>query len=205
MIPVVTRPFRMVFAGVGGQGCVTAARVVGRAAMATGLSARVGELHGLSQRGGSVQCTVVVGPGRTARIEAGTAQVLLALEPLEALRALPYVGRETRVLVNLGKIVPFPLTLAGTPYPSMDSILTRLSGEALSVTPVDAAGIASAAGNRQAENVAMLGALSALGVLPVPGEALLEAVDRTSPERHRAANRSAFAAGRDVVLKESGA
>jgi len=74
-------PFRLVLVGVGGQGCITAGRVVGEAAAAEGLDARVGELHGLSQRGGSVQCTVAIGPGHTSRVDAGEADVVVASSP----------------------------------------------------------------------------------------------------------------------------
>ncbi len=195
-------PFRLVLAGVGGQGCVTMGRVVGRAALAAGCSARVGELHGLSQRGGSVQVNVVVGPGRTARIEPGQADAIVALEPLEALRALSFAGKGTRVLVNVARIVPFLLTFGGRPYPPAESILASLAAAAGQVTPVDATLLAHEAGAPKAANVAMLGALAATGVLPFPVEALAAEVDRTSPERWREANRRAFAAGQELGKKE---
>jgi indolepyruvate ferredoxin oxidoreductase beta subunit len=196
-------PVRLVLVGVGGQGCVTAGRVVGAAAVAAGLDARVGELHGLSQRGGSVQCTVVVGPGRTSRVERGEADALVALEPLEAVRALPYVSRRTHVLVNAAGIVPFPLTLQGKDYPEAEAVLEPLRRQAGDVVVVDAAALAAEAGSPQAVNVVLLGALAAAGILPFPEETLWSAVERMSPPRSLETNRRAFALGRDAPAGRS--
>jgi indolepyruvate ferredoxin oxidoreductase beta subunit len=196
-------PLRLLLVGVGGQGCVTAGRVVGAAAIAEGLDARVGELHGLSQRGGSVQCTVAIGPGRTARIERGEADALVALEPLEALRALPYVSGRTRVLVNLSRIVPFLLTFKGQEYPSPEEVLDRLRAAAGDVVAVDGSGLAEGAGGAQSVNVVMLGALAAVGALPFPGEALRRVVERTSPARSLETNRRAFDLGRGALAGRS--
>ena len=74
--------------GVGGQGTLTAARVLGEAAMAEGLPVRLGQLHGMSQRGGSVESTVLIGPGRSAFLPRRGADVILGLEPLELLREI---------------------------------------------------------------------------------------------------------------------
>ena len=85
---------RILIVGVGGQGVLSAARHIGQAALDHGLEARIGQIHGLSQRGGSVESTVVLGPGSTGFVSMGQADVLLALEPLEALRALARVHGE---------------------------------------------------------------------------------------------------------------
>jgi indolepyruvate ferredoxin oxidoreductase beta subunit len=203
MTSAMASPFRLVLVGVGGQGCVTAGRAVGSAAVAEGLDARVGELHGLSQRGGSVQCTVVIGPGRTSRVERGQADAVVALEPLEALRARPFVSDRTHVLVAAGRIVPFLLTLGGESYPSIEAIVDRLRRTANEVLLVDASALADEAGSSQALNVVMLGALAASEMLPYSGEALALAVDRTSPARSFEINHRAFALGREAAARRS--
>ncbi len=173
--------FRLLLVGVGGQGVLSAARLLGEAALTEGKQVVVGQLHGMSQRGGSVESTVLIGPGRSSFIGPGEADAMLALEPLEALRALPRLSRRTRVVVSLGKIPPFTLAQKGQPYPDLDGILTALRGAALDVVTVDGPALAAAAGSARALNMVMLGALASLGVLPVSLEVIEKAIQDSGP------------------------
>ena len=194
---------RMIVVGVGGQGCVTAARVIGDAASTAGLDVRIGELHGMSQRGGSVEASLVIGPGRTSMVGPGEADVVVALEPIEALRLLPRLGAHTKVILNRGRVVPFLLTLQGGDYPAIESIVERLESGVAEVHVVEGTQLAHEAAAPRAVNVVILGALAGLDLLPCDAEALSAAVQSRSPAPFREANARAFAAGFAAVSKES--
>ena len=190
------RPLRVLIAGVGGQGTLVAARVLGTAARNAGLGVRVGQLHGLAQRGGSVEGVVVIGPGRTAFIGPGEADIVLGLEPLETQRALSRMSEATRVLLNRQSV---PLTHRGAEYPPLQSILFRIRGVTDRVCDIDATALACEAGGPRSVNVVMLGALAGLDLLPFDEAALEVAVDAQSPERFATINRRAYQLGRESV------
>ncbi|MFQ5655770.1 MAG: 2-oxoacid:acceptor oxidoreductase family protein, partial [Planctomycetota bacterium] len=127
----------ILLAGVGGQGVLTAAQIIGRAALAAGLDGMVGQLHGMSQRGGSVEASVVIGAGKSAFIRDRGADAVLGFEPLEALRVSPRVAPHARVVVNTGRIVPFSIVKGGGEYPPLGEILERLGAAAGSVRTID--------------------------------------------------------------------
>lgn len=185
--------------GVGGQGVLTAAQVLGTAAQAAGENVVVGQLHGMSQRGGSIECSVKVGPSESSMIGDGEADVVLAFEPLEALRALPRMGSQTRVLVSVGTIVPFELVRTGAAYPPVDSILEALRKVAAEVVALDGVKIVGRSGSDRTLNVVMLGAAAAIDLLGMSDEQVLGAVlSRTAPA-FREANRAAFLLGGKAV------
>ncbi|MHC5071113.1 MAG: 2-oxoacid:acceptor oxidoreductase family protein [Planctomycetota bacterium] len=195
--------FRLLLMGVGGQGVLTAARTLGEAAMASGLPVRVGQLHGLSQRGGSVESSVVIGPGHTGFVGAKQADVVVGLDPLEAQRALPRMSARTRVVLNRAPIAINSLTVQGLEYPSLEEILAAIGAVTEHVTVVDGMALAHAAGNPRALNVVMLGLLAGLDLLPLDAAALAAAVDARSPERHREINRRAFQLGSESAGREA--
>lgn len=149
----------ILIAGVGGQGIILAARVIAECAGDSGLEVRESEVHGMAQRGGSVNCHVRFGPRVHAPlIPSGQADILLALEELEALRQLPFLAPRGLALVNERRIYPGgPGAPAGN-YPADPVGEIRRAGFEAQVVP--AWEIAGQAGNRKVENVVMLGALS---------------------------------------------
>lgn len=193
--------FKLLVAGVGGQGVLTVARLVGAAAMACGLEAVLGQLHGMSQRGGSVVSTVLIGAGQSSFIGAGEADAVVGLEPLEALRAADAMSRCTAVVTSTGTIVPAPLAQAGDDYPDLGWIIEQIAARAGRVVTLDGPALGRAAGAPRTLNIVMLGALSGARVLPeaMPDEALLEALAMQTPPRFRASNERAFALGREAV------
>ena len=193
------RSFRLLLVGVGGQGCVTATRVLGDAAVDSGHAARIGELHGMSQRGGSVEASVVVGPGSSGMIGPGQADVVLGLEPIETWRAIPRMAAHTRVLMNSGRIVPATITHQGKTYPELSEVVDLIRAVTQHVHVIDGSGLAREAGFPRAANVLMLGALAGLGHLPCDRDALLRAVLARSPERLKADNRAAYELGLEAI------
>ena len=143
--------------GVGGQGTLLASKLLTLALMEAGYDVKMGEIHGMSQRGGSVSSHVRYGDRvQSPVIELGGADILVSFEQMEALRWLPYLKPTGRVVVNDYRIAPAPVLSGKVPYP--DGILDELRGKA-DTTVVDAAGIAKRLGNARAMNLVLLGAL----------------------------------------------
>lgn len=145
----------IVLAGVGGQGILTLATVVGRASLTTGLNLKQSEVHGMAQRGGAVTAHLRVSdaPIWSDLIPAGKADVLLALEPLEAARQQGLVSADGTVVANTNPIANI------NDYPDIDDLTRRLN-ERPGTVLVDADAIAREAGHVRCANMVMLGALS---------------------------------------------
>jgi len=188
----------MYFAGVGGQGVLLAANVLGKAAVKAGLDSTVSEIHGMAQRGGVVTCTVRIGSPVSPLIVKGGSDFFLGFEPLEALRALDFISKKTTVLVNTQKIVPFTVALGQYSYPDLEDILERLSRYAARVYSFNALELAQKAGSPRAANVVMLGALSALDST-VPEKYILAELRERFSKRLYDINRKAFQLGRKAI------
>ncbi len=187
----------VVVVGVGGQGVILISEIIGRAAMMAGLSVRGVETHGMAQRGGSVINHIRVGCDFSAMISPGSADVLLAMEPAEALRYAHYLSPRGVALVNTRPVLPVTVTAGEASYPSIEEILAPLRAVASEVKSMDATGLAAKAGSPQATNVVMLGALSKH--LPIEEATLLSALSATVPARFLEVNRKAFELGKIEV------
>ncbi len=187
----------VVVAGVGGQGVILISEIMGRAAMLAGLSVRGVETHGMAQRGGSVINHIRVGCRFSAMISPGSADVLLAMEPVEALRYAHYLSPEGVALVNTRPVRPVTVTTGEASYPSLEESLAPLRAVSSEVKALDATGLAAKAGSPQATNVVMLGALTRY--LPLEEETLLLALSETVPPRFLEINRKAFELGKIEV------
>ncbi|MCK6528372.1 2-oxoacid:acceptor oxidoreductase family protein [Myxococcota bacterium] len=152
-------PLHVVVVGAGGQGVLTTARVLGDAALAAGCPAVVGQVHGMAQRGGSVQSPVVLGAARTPWFPPGTTDLLLALDPLEAARAA-HACTPTALAIVAGRGPRLPGT------PPEEDLLAAVRARVGRLVVVDLPPRARLAGP------VVLGAAAAAGVLPFPGEAI---------------------------------
>ena len=192
------RRVSLILAGVGGQGVLTTAKVLGAACHAAGLKVVVAQMHGMAQRGGSVQCTVNVGPGQSSFVMR-SADVLLAFEPLELLRALPLIGAETRVVVNTGTIPPWSLSAADGDYPAVAGVLEKVRATGARVVAIDGPALIAEVGERRSLNMAMLGALAALQLIPLSADDIWGAATAKLKPKYRDANRKAFDLGLGAV------
>jgi indolepyruvate ferredoxin oxidoreductase beta subunit len=143
----------IILAGVGGQGILTIAAVIDRAALQNGLTVRQAEVHGMSQRGGAVQSHLRISDSEiySDLIAQGSANLILSVEPLEALRYLPFLAPEGRVVTATDPFINIPN------YPAMEAILVELHRTNQAVL-VNAAELARQAGNARTSNMVMLGA-----------------------------------------------
>jgi len=189
----------IVLAGVGGQGTLVAGKILGSVAAILGLDAKVSEVHGMAQRGGSVITYVRIGRQVFSPIiEPGTADVILAFEELEALRWASLLRRDGSIFINTIRTIPMPVAMGQATYP--DDIVGQLrkaAGSGASVFALDAASLARQAGSERAVNLTMLGAMSVRSILPL--EAFTEAIDTVFAEKLRAVNHRAFALGASII------
>jgi indolepyruvate ferredoxin oxidoreductase beta subunit len=196
------KEFNIVLAGVGGQGILLAAEILGTAAVKEGLNARVSELHGMAQRGGAVVSNVRIGEKVLApTVLEGQANVLLGFEPLETLRNLKFVSEKTLVIMSDEKIPPTELTAKMVEYPSMKEIVEKIHLFTKNVIIVEAARLAEKAGNVLAQNVVLIGVLTATGQIPVKTESIMKALRELVPPKHLDVNAKAFKLGYEFVKK----
>lgn len=182
--------------GVGGQGIVLASEVLAHLAFDAGLDVKQNEVHGLSQRGGSVTGHVRWGEKvYSPVIMEGEAHYVFALEELEALRWAHFVRADGLIVVNRYRILPAAVTAGGETYP--EDIPGRLA-EYGRVLPVDAHGVASELGNTRVANIVLLGAMSARDP-EFSAEQWRSAVAECVPAKHRDLNLAAFDRGRGLA------
>ncbi len=193
-------------AGVGGQGTILASDVLVNVGLAAGYQAKQAEVHGMSQRGGSVTSHVRWGKMvYSPLIGAGEVDVLLAFEKAEALRNLSQLRYGALAVVNMQAIEPITVTSGGQPYPEDDHLRATLAQISDTATFVDGEGIATGLGNVRAANVVLLGALSALlereGYVgpELTRDVWLDVITQRVPPRYMELNRRAFDAGRTAV------
>lgn len=194
------KEFNIVLAGVGGQGTLLAAEILGTAALKEGLNVRVSEIHGMAQRGGAVVSNIRIGEKVLAStVLDGQADVLLGFEPLETLRNLRVVSERTLVLMSDEKIPPTELSAKKMKYPCMAGVLAKIRRFTKKVIVVETVKLAKEAGNILTENVVLIGALAATENWPIKKESLKEALRELVPARYLQVNVKAFELGYDYV------
>lgn len=186
----------LLITGVGGQGAILASDIIGKAAVISGLPIRAAETHGMAQRGGSVVNHIRLGIDLGSMIPRKGADIMLALEPMEAVRYLDFLKDGGVVIVNTQPIIPVTVTSGLAKYPDVQEILDTLS-EKYIVKAFNADDLAYEAGSRLAMNVAMVGAVSIY--LPISKETLIESVRALVPQKTVEINVRAFEMGRRKV------
>ena len=177
--------------GVGGQGTLLASRILGNVLISEGFDVKVSEVHGMSQRGGSVVTYVRYGEKvYSPIIDKGEADVILAFELLEAYRALPYLKKGGKMLINCQKMNPMPVITGAAEYPSdIEAKIGALADAAV----IDALKLAKEAGNIKAANVVLIGLMAKS--TDIPYEKWVETVKATVPPKFLDVNLRAFDAG----------
>lgn len=185
---------KIMIVGVGGQGTLLASRILGNCVLGEGYDVKVSEVHGMSQRGGSVVTYLKYGEKvYSPIIGKGEADVILAFEQLEALRALPYLKKGGKMIVNTQKIDPMPVITGAASYP--DGIIETLK-ESADIIDVDAMSLANKSGNIKAVNVVLIGILAKSS--DIPYEKWVETIKSTVPEKFLEVNLKAFDEGYNV-------
>jgi indolepyruvate ferredoxin oxidoreductase beta subunit len=186
--------------GVGGQGVLTLAEILAKAAVLEGFDVRVGEIHGMAQRGGHVVCTVRIGPdAKGPIIDAGTADLLVGFEPIETLREIHLIKKNGCVLMSSHVQYPVAVSMGQTEYPSRESIRESINRFTNNLMEFDAMSIAIEAGNSYALNMVMFGATIGTGLVPISMKSALQEIRESFPGRFEKTNIQAAEAGFDRV------
>lgn len=190
----------------GGQGNVVASEILATAFSRQGYRASVGETFGASQRGGSVMSHIRATRGGSPGplIPKGLADIVVGLEPLEALRVLADYGRETtRALVNPRPVYPLGVQIGEATYPDPSELLGAIRHLAAETLVVEATELARQAGDFRAQNIAMVGALVGSGWLSIEPKAVEEILAERFADLFLRLNREAFRLGVEAVRASS--
>ena len=182
---------KIMIVGVGGQGTLLASRILGNTVINEGYDVKVSEVHGMSQRGGSVVTYVKYGDEvYSPIIDKGEADIILAFEMLEAYRAMPFLKKGGKLIVNTQEIDPMPVITGAMDYP--ENIADKLK-EKLDVTLVDALSLAEKAGNFKAVNVVLIGVMAKS--TDIEYEKWIDTIKTTVPPKFLDVNLEAFNLG----------
>ncbi|MDE6832819.1 MAG: indolepyruvate oxidoreductase subunit beta [Ruminococcus sp.] len=182
--------------GVGGQGSLLASRIIGNVLLSQGYDVKVSEVHGMSQRGGSVVTYVRYGEKVYSPIvEKGGADIIISFELLESARSLPYLKKGGHLITSVQRVDPMPVITGMAEYP--EKIVEKLIGAGADVTAVDALTLAEQAGTSKASNVVLMGVLASK--MDFPEEVWQNALEKCVPPKFLDLNKKAFSLGRNYV------
>ena len=182
---------KVMIVGVGGQGTLLASRILGNTVIGEGFDVKVSEVHGMSQRGGSVVTYVKYGDKVFSPIIGkGEADIILAFEMLEAYRALPYLKKGGKIVVNTQEIDPMPVITGAMEYPKN---IQEILAEKSDATFVNALELAQKAGNFKSVNVVLIGVMAKS--TDIPYEKWLQTIKTTVPPKFLEVNLKAFELG----------
>ena len=186
---------RLVIVAVGGQGNLLASSVLGEAALLCGIPLNMSEIHGMAQRGGVVESSLVFGDAKSTIISDGEVDILVGFEPAETLRALPKCNAGTVVITNLAPLMPYTVNIGQGVYPDLKELQELIRKKTARLIVFNAAALAEKAGNSLSVNMVLLGALIQTGVLPLSVEQVKEAMKTKTKKAFLDSNLKAFDLG----------
>jgi indolepyruvate ferredoxin oxidoreductase beta subunit len=197
------KELNIIIAGVGGQGVVLMSEILGNAAVREGLNVRGSEVLGMAQRGGSVFSNIRLGSEVYSPMTAeGKCDVMVGLEPSEALRNIQYLNKDSVVIMNNRKVIPATVSMGKSSYPEIGLIEEKLREAAGTVIILDAVELAEKSGNRQSSNVIMLGALFGCGRIPIGVETVKDLIRERFAAKAADINIKAFDTGFQVCASQ---
>ena len=180
--------------GVGGQGTLLASKLLGKLLLGKGVDVKVSEVHGMSQRGGSVVTYVRYGEKvYSPVIDKGEADVIVSFEMLEAARWAEYLKKDGVIITNTQQVNPMPVIIGACEYPA--NLEGKIKDLGLKLDAFDALSLAEQAGNAKAVNIVLMGRLSKL--FDFTEEEWLNAIEQSVPAKFLELNKKAFALGRE--------
>ena len=181
--------------GVGGQGSLLASKLLGRILLTKGYDIKVSEVHGMSQRGGSVVTYVRYGDKvYSPVIDKGQADYIVSFELLEAARWTEYLKPNGKIITNIQQINPMPVIIGAAQYPQ--DLVGKMQAAGLEVDAFDALSLAEQAGSTKAVNIVLMGHLSRY--FDFTEEEWLEAIEKSVPPKFLELNKTAFTLGRNA-------
>jgi len=195
-------PFNVIIGGVGGQGNVLASQILGEMLVSQGYVITIGETYGASQRGGAVMSHLRISAKDqfSPLIPEGQCDLLVSLEPVEGLRILDTYGNpRVMTLLNTRPIHPIDVISGNAIYPEVSKVISKIKELSRRVWTLNATEIALEMGDPIFSNIVMLGALCAIGVLPIDRQGFESIIRDLLPSRLLEENLKAFDKGREVV------
>jgi len=190
-------------AGVGGQGVLTLAEILAKAALAEGLNVRVGEIHGMAQRGGHVVCTVRIGDDASGPvIDAGAADLLVGFEPVETLREVHLVKKGGYVLMSSHIQYPVAVSMGKAEYPDHKDIIASIQRFTDKIIEIDAQKIAIEAGSPRSLNMVMFGGIIGTNLVPISKDTAMQAISEAFPKKFEKINTTAAENGLESVKNQ---
>lgn len=181
--------------GVGGQGSLLASKMLGQLLLSQGYDVKVSEVHGMSQRGGSVVTYVRYGEKvYSPIIDKGTADFIISFEKLEAARWVPYLKKGGKIIMSTQEIDPMPVIIGAAQYP--ENLVEKMKEAGADVDAIDALDLAMQAGSSKAVNLVLMGRLSKY--FDATEEAWMNALEACVPAKFLELNKKAFSIGRDA-------
>lgn len=174
--------YNMCICGVGGQGIIKTSVIIGEAAMNQGFNVVLSEIHGMSQREGSVSTELRIGDFEGSVLPDHSADMLLSFEPIEIVRALNKANKDTKLVFNTHPIIP---SSGDKPYPNTNNLISILEENYNHVLPIDGNQLAIDAGNIVSLNMVLLGAVTADDNFPISKESVIDAMkNNLKPQFH---------------------
>ncbi len=193
----------IVITGVGGQGVLTLAEILAKTALSDDLNVRVGEIHGMAQRGGHVVCTVRIGEEVYGPIiDPGTANLVVGFEPLETLREAHIVSKNGCIVMSSHVQYPVAVSMGEIEYPDHDEIISKMKQFTEKILEFDAMELAIESGSSRSMNMVMLGAVIGTGLTPLRKESALDAVRSSFSSKFESINVAAVELGYTAVKNE---
>ena len=191
--------YSIYISGVWGQGIIKTSVIIGEAAMLEGYDVVMSEIHGMSQRGGSVSTELKIGNFKSSIVEENKADLILSFEPIEVLRGLDKANKDTTLIFNTFPIVPSTLTQTGETYPEIDDIVKNLKDNFDSVYPIEGNGLAKDAGSILSLNMVLLGACVANDSFPLSKETVITAMKHNLAPKFHEMNLKAIENGYNAI------
>ena len=189
------KPTRLILVAVGGQGNLLSSKVIGESALLADVPVRMSEIHGMAQRGGVVESSIVFGDAKSTIISDGEADVLVGFEPSETLRALNKCNSSTVVISNLAPLSPYTVTVGSGVYPDLKNLQSLIRAKTANLIAFNAEVLARKAGNVLSVNMVLLGALIQTGKIPLSKETVQEAIKTKTKKAFVESNLKAFELG----------
>jgi indolepyruvate ferredoxin oxidoreductase beta subunit len=190
--------------GVGGQGIITASKIIGDAAILAGKNVLLSETHGMAQRGGSVVCTARIGDVYSPLIPDGQADIVLSFELLETLRAVCKASKNTVVVSSTERMIPLSVSSQKLKYPTLDEVRIEVAKIATELVLIEASILAAEAGVPMSSNIVMVGALAGTGLTDLDKKHFEKAIEMNIARNVRE-NLAAFSKGFDAVSRRKSA
>ena len=195
------KPTRLIIVAVGGQGNLLSSRIIGESALLADVPVRMSEIHGMAQRGGVVESSIVFGDAKSTIISDGEADVLVGFEPSETLRALNKCNSSTVVISNLAPLSPFTVTVGSGVYPDLKNLQLLIRAKTAKLIAFNAEALAREAGNVLSVNMVLLGALIQTDKIPLFPDTIKEVIRTKTKKAFVESNLKAFELGFSMANK----